>query len=213
MLKTLIIWLLCLSINKQSFSQQSVDGEFLFKTWFFLEKVNESNSYTKYHSKDSSLFEFFLKEVDLKIDTLVTSGFHIDYLFLSVCQFYNDSLVNKNAIVYKGESQKNGYLYTGIPINHCEGYTLAINRVTGRSYRLKGFRGNDFLTLLGDIKMDHKERMKGNKFLKAFRVDKFLKEYKVDGIDFICLYKALNSFKKRNAACLSKCDNITVTIF
>ncbi len=200
-------------LKNQVFAQNTVDTKFIFKTWFFIEKENEFNSSTRIHAKDSLYLDFFLKEIDLNIDTLSSMNFSGDFIFLSVCQYYNDSLVNKNAITYKRESQKYGYYYSGIPVNHCEGYALAINTETGRSYRLKGFRGNDFLTFLKDIKIDHNKRMKGSKYLKPFRVRKFLKDSRIDGIDLTCLYRSLHSFKKKSAACLSKCENITVTTY
>jgi hypothetical protein len=72
----IILVTVLISINRIAFCQQSTDGEFLFKMWFFIEHVNNHSRTEKdFPVKDSALFSLFDSVVDLKLDTLKSKGF------------------------------------------------------------------------------------------------------------------------------------------
>jgi len=189
------------------FSQDSTDGKFIFKMWFYIEHVNqELRTVKNFPVKDSSLFSLYNNFLDLNFDTLKCEGFNKNYIFLAVVSYKNDSLVKENAIIYK----KSGNLsYLSIPINYCEGYVLCINKKSGRSYRLKGFIGNDFWDFLADVKEQY---FTDNNMVLANKI--FFKNYKTDSLDYECIYQGLISGNqdKKNNSCLRSCRNFIVGI-
>ena len=82
---------------------------------------------------------------------------------------------------------------------------LAINTRNFRTYRLKGFDGNDFLDFMYDCIEDG----------QADSVKEFLKWNKVEGLDFKCLYKALrkkNRSRYKYYECLGRVnDPVTIS--
>jgi len=199
----LIAIFLILSIK--IYAQQETDGKFLFKTWFFIEHVNViSRTEKTINCKDSVLFNLYNNYLDLKLDTLKSSGFSANYIFLSVVSYKNNKIVNDSAIQYK----RSGYLsYLSIPVNNCEGYVLCVNKTNGKSYRIKGFSGNDFLCLLTEIKEQyflHNNKPLSNRF--------FFKNYTTEGIDFNCIYNALvsGSYDNKLFPCLKHCSPLII---
>lgn len=189
------------------YSQDSTDQKFIFKMWFYIEHINQDLRTNKtFRVKDSSLFALYNNYLDFNFDTLKSEGFNKNYVFLAVVSYKNDSLVKENAIIYK----KSGNLsYLSIPINYCEGYVLCINKINGRSYRLKGFRGNDFLDFLTDVKEQY---FIDNNMILSNKL--FFKNYKTTNLDFECIYKGLTSGNqnKKNNSCLRSCKNFVVGI-
>jgi hypothetical protein len=122
------------------------------------------------------------------------------------CQFSNNKphdgsiIINKDI---KGDSAS----YFFIP-NNCDVYVLCINKSTGMSYRLKGFRGNDFFSFMKDIKKGyyylHKENLSDKDFLN---------KYIIEGLDFRCMYEGLKMSNPdvNKYPCLKVCDYKTVT--
>jgi hypothetical protein len=190
----IVIILVFLLSQMKSIGQQSTDGEFIFKTQLFLEKANVVNV-RGFDTKGKDLLLFFSQKVKFKLDTLQSYGFAGTYYFLSLSIKegikYNDTII---------KSDSSFFLFIE---NGCANYILAVNKYNGKSYRLKGFNGNDFYNLFADI---NKQFEKLN--LKKINIKKFLKEYRVNSVDFNCLYAALKSgeYNKERYPCLKSCE-------
>ena len=110
-----------------------------------------------------------------------------------------------NNVSYSRAIASNEIKNYSIPVNKYIGqYVIAINPRTGRSYRLSGFNGNDFLGFLSDFKEEFKQKNKSRLSNK-----KFLKGYYVEGIDFNCLYKGLKAQEvdRYKYPCLIRCSD------
>jgi hypothetical protein len=206
-LRLLLLAALFLSTNKWSLAQSTSDPKFLFKTWLFLEQNNtKSRDATKFPVKDSSLFDLFQREIEIKFDTLKMEGFSRDYVFLSISFSDGTHHVPDNSIIYK----KTPFLeYLSIPSDNCGAYILCINKSNGTSFRMKGFKGNDFFGLLREIQTQFIEDKN-----KTLSIRKFLKSYSVVGLDFECIYEGLTSgiTDKDKFPCLINCSDTVVTI-
>jgi len=194
-----LIILFSVSIFLSSKAQTTVDGSFIFKTHLFLEKVNVVN--IKGGAKGGELFSFFIKNINLQLDTLHSIGFHENFLFLS--------LSPSNGVSYNYSNLKSDSSFFLFIDHDCSNYVLVVNKSNGMSYRLKGFRGNDFISLYSDIKEYNKKLN-----YKKLGIRKFTRDYYVDGVDFACLYSAVKSkgYDSKRYPCLKNCDAKTVVI-
>ena len=203
----IILFLNCSKI----FSQQATDGKFIFKTWFFLERQNEVFMHgNKFDVKSDSLFNFFDSVIDLRIDTLKNKGFSNNFIFLSIAPYKNNVPFHDSAIIYKSfKTTPNSDVHVGIPINNCNGYVLCINNRSGRSYRIQGFYGNDFLNLLQEVKEEFNNNAYNKEQKQILSTNIFLKKYSVDGIDFKCIFQGLTSAENESKKypCLANCRN------
>lgn len=197
-----IVKLFSLLHSLDVFSQNSTDGSFLFKTWLFLESKNNQSQYDiEFPVKDSAVFSLFLVNVTLDLDTLRSKGFSNNFIFLSLSLNKQSLTVNDSikALVYNKNSPF--IKYFSIP-TFCDRYVLCVNRNTGLSYRLQGFSGNDFFSLLRDL---NKELAFSSG--EKINLKKFLKNYFVKDIDFECIAKGLKSgvYDLRKYPCLYSC--------
>lgn len=200
--------ILLLHVCESGYCQLNTDGEYLLKMWFFIEHENIKSPYsTQFLVKDSSLFLLFERDINLRFDTLQSQGFNSDYIFLSVAFLKNDKEPDDSILIYDNKTMYLDYLST--PANNCDGYVLVINTVTGTSFRLGGFSGNDFLSLFQEIKEKYWET--NNKHLSMKR---FLKTYSIEGMDFNCIYKGLTSKKadEQKYSCLKHCKDYVIVI-
>ncbi len=192
------------------FAQHTTDGKFLFKMWLFLEHDNSLSKYsTTFPVKDSSVFNLFITKIDLKLDTLKSIGFPNKYIFLALT--FNKAKgteTQESPVFYE---KKTSYLeYIDIP-SFCSRYVLCINKLTGTSFRLQGFTGNDFNNLFSELvnRDDTQFSTKNNITIKSF-----LKKYYVEGIDFKCIYEGLKSNNNlRKYSCLSSCKKSNQVIW
>jgi hypothetical protein len=193
--------------NKNLFAQANSDAKFIFKTWLFLEHNNtKSRDATLFPVKDSSVFDLFQNGLELKFDTLKSAGFSKDYEFLLISFIDQMRQTKFDAIRY---TKKKLVEYLSTPVDNCNGYVLCINKSKGTSYRLMGFGGNDFLNLFHEVQSDY-----ANDTKVVIKIKQFLKDYSVEGVDFVCLFEGLTSRRDNfnNFPCLRKCSDIYVTI-
>ena len=161
------------------FSQTSTNTVDVFKIHLFLNKSNVVRSDLKNEIvKNDSLFKVFCKETVLVLDTLKLDTdlyLPIDGQF----SFYKLKEIN-----YK--NGKNWYL----DIAWCDfsSYIIAINNYTGANFRLQGFENNDFFSFFILLKKTYRTSN-----FKKLRNSSFFKNYKVEGLDFKCIYKGLKS--------------------
>jgi hypothetical protein len=188
------ILILFITFFYQGLCQKKVDGEFIFKTQLFLEKANVTNT-KAFETKDKGLLLFFDRNVKLKLDTLQSYGFSDDYVFLS--------LPMKNGIMYNDTIIKSDSSFFLFIADNCSDYVLAVSKSNGKSFRLKGFSGNDFFTLFIEINKRF-ERLNH----RTITVKKFLKDYSVSSVDFLCLYSAVKSgeYNKAKYPCIKGCE-------
>ncbi len=183
-------------------AQSKTDVEDVFKMQLFLNKRNviidkKSNSIIK----NDSLYNLFKGLINLKIDTLQISnkleGLHYDINF----KFYK---IHQSTISYKKELINQQYNYIGIVCWDPDYCILAINQKTGASYRLAGFDTNDFLSFLSDFKEKYNHQNKKN-----LKTSTFLNNYKVQDLDFKCMYKGLRSkeMDRNKYPCLRRCND------
>lgn len=183
-------------------AQKNTDGIFLFKTWLYLEHQNDDSRYNiEFPVKDSSVFSLFMNNITLRPDTLKSSGFAEDYIFLALNFKSQAERANSTDSSLLYDKKTKFLIYIGVP-TLCNRYVLCVNKSTGLSYRLQGFIGNDFLNLLKDTKEGfylHNKRLLKTKI--------FFKEYTVGDIDFGCIYKGLQSDQSdyKKYPCLYSC--------
>ncbi len=109
-----------------------------------------------------------------------------------------------NNIIFKyelGENQisiNSNQLELEFNLSSCNGFILAVSD-EGNSYRLRGFRGNDLLFLLRDIRSSLYEDRSYKQLVNDYH--KFIKE-----LDFKCIYESLLS-QNLDAECLKSCAN------
>jgi hypothetical protein len=184
-------------------SQNTTNAKDIFKLWLFLDKANAvTDDSSRTHIKDYSLFLSFYDIMDLKMDTLKSEAFdQIGYKFYSINL---NSSTQLKAIPAKQESDV--LLFTGTLTT----FIVGINDRIGKSYRLAGFNGNDFLNLLSDVKEG------SNTYpISIYPVSHqiFFKRYKVEGLDFNCLYNGLRAKNKdiKRFPCLKRCSDPIVS--
>ena len=194
-LKSLII-IIIVGYSNLCNSQKNTDIDFIFKTWLYLEHINESiPSNNEYKQKDSNVFSLFVNSIKLKIDHLECEGFSNDYVFVAINGSNNR---NSDSSIKYNETE---FLNLLIIPRFCNRYVLCVNKLNGKSYRLQGFAGNDILTLIKDIR---KQRLFNN---KKFKLRQFFKSSFVSGLDLKCLYKGIKSFSldDKKYPCLEDC--------
>ncbi len=181
-------------------AQSNTDANFIFKVWLFTDREGSKEA-----SKSDSLFTAFNAITELNLDKIDCDLLGINYQFyhLRLYDIKNNKFINN--VSYSRAIASNEIKNYSIPVNKYIGqYVIAINPRTGRSYRLSGFNGNDFLGFLSDFKEEFKQKIKSRLSNK-----KFLKGYYVEGIDFNCLYKGLKAQEvdRHKYPCLIRCSD------
>lgn len=200
-MKKILIIIFCIIslINVKAQSKNNIKDIFIMQ--LFLNKKNSNIGNTSPSIiKNDSLFDVFKEILDIKIDTLkinnsLTGVLENEYKFFRL----DEKNVNYNP---KFNLNEHRYLLLDVMINTY--YVLAVNTKTGASYRLSGFDTNDFLGFLNDFK----EEYLNSNFIKL-KNSMFLKKFRVEYLDFKCLYEGLNS-KKRDREkyeCLKRCSD------
>ncbi len=194
-----LLMILILNFPYKIFSQVSTDAKSIFKMWLFLDKMNVYQRNPKTTIKDDSLFSLFENVTDFKLDTLQSKGFdRIGY------QFYLLHLNNLKILKDLNEDEAQSLLiFTG----KFDSVIIGLNSKTGKSYRLLGFNGNDFLSFLIDITENNSINNEG------ISQKKFFNEFKVEKLDFNCLNKALKdkNLDRRKYPCLIRYSDPIIT--
>jgi len=201
MIKKIFLLFFCaLSFNNLN-AQSKTDIESIFKMQLFLNRKNvQFRTMDSSIVKNDSLYKVFEEVTNLKIDTLklenkITGDFEEEFQFfkLSIDEIRNNrKLINDE------------FQYIGFGSGMCDFYILALNRKTGISYRLSGFDVNDFFGFLSDFKVSY-----FNSTGKKLKTSKFIKNYKVENLDFECLYKGLkiDGIDRKKYPCLMRCSD------
>lgn len=170
----------------------------------FLDKNNELSGC----SKNDSLYFAFSKNIILKLDTLKKSGNYdlINSVSAPKFEFYaiNLSFDGKKNLDYVKKMTNKEDNCLGVFSGTYDKYVLAIDRKKGRSYRIVGFNGNDFLGFLSDYLEYYNEHND-----KKLTSSSFFKNYSVEGIDFKCLYNGLHSdgIDRKKYPCLQRVND------
>ncbi|TRX35511.1 hypothetical protein FNW52_10755 [Flavobacterium sp. ZT3R18] len=200
MIKKLTVLLFCfISINNLC-GQSKNNIEDIFKMQLFLNKKNTIFRNMDYSvSKNDSLYKKFKEVFNIKIDTLKINN-KLSGVLENQYQFFK---ITENNIVYDKilVGKESRYLLLETMMN-CY-YVLAVNTNTGASYRLSGFDANDFFGFLSDFK----EEYLNSNFIKL-KNSTFFKNYKVEYLDFNCLYEGLSrrDLDREKYECLRRCS-------
>jgi hypothetical protein len=174
-------------LNVYSQEVENVNAKDIFYMQLFLDKSMKKNASVL---KNDSLYRGYRGYMDFDLVCLETKNIEEEFQFYSLkWNIYMDDgrirFINKNNMDIESDKME-FYDFSGSATTE---YVLCINTKTGRSYRIYGFNGNDFFSLLRDYNEIMNKRGR-------FSDKDFLKECWVDGIDFKCLYKALKDSKR-----------------
>lgn len=199
MIKKLAILLLFIISLSNGYAQSKNNIEDIFKMHLFLNKKN--SIYRNMDSsivKNDSLYKVFREILNLKITMLKVENRLMGFLE----ENYNFYKLSEEGITYNRELKKNEHSYLPeVMINSY--FVLAVNISTGASYRLAGFDTNDFMNFLSDIKENY---LNGN--MKRLKTKYFLNNYKVEDLNFKCLYEGLTKeeIDRNKYPCLERCS-------
>ncbi|RYE56549.1 MAG: hypothetical protein EOP48_07765 [Sphingobacteriales bacterium] len=189
-----------------SMAQWSTDAVSVFKMHLFLDRDNIRVTRDSITRKNDSLYMAFCQTISLKLDTLEIKGdFNFTKsVFAPKFQFYFVESGDGTHLNYTRKLIGTEAQYFGIASGVFSKYVLAINQKTGRSYRIIGFNGNDFLSFLSDY-LEYFNDRNTNKVT----ANTFLRNYQVNGIDLKCLYKGLRAKSRDDAKfpCLKRVDD------
>jgi hypothetical protein len=198
--KNLIILLLCMSCYNLS-AQSKIDIDYIFKMKLFLNKENVfTDKANPVITKGDSLFRIFNDLILLKVKELNL----YNNLEISCQNNYKFYSVKESQITYARDLSKQEVNYFGISSElSSNNYVISVNKQTGYIYRLAGFDTNDFLGFLADYKEMY---LKCNS--KKLKTSTFLKNFKVEGLDFDCLYEGLrkDELDRKKYTCLYRCN-------
>ena len=158
-------------ISVNIIAQNKVDVESIFKMQLILDKEIRKDIDVL---KGDSLYIEYSKSIKITPKSLAAVNIDKSYVFLSLRLF--DDVVR----IPSESDENNKFFEMRIHLAGTRYYTLCININNGRSYRLEGFNGNDFLNFLTDYTQN-----------ENISVKEFLKKCSVERIDFNCLYKGL----------------------
>lgn len=180
-----ILLLLCCFVN--SYSQKDVT--ITFQTLLILNSTITLED--QFESKESYL-KILLENVDIEIEELKTKQFiPIYFSYYKVFRFdivKNETIIKNNLpVVFK--------------FGLCTEYVIVYNEDTKQYYRIKGFKSNDFGSLLNDIFKDGEEKLKVKEIIKELDLLSY------DGLNFDCIYKALKDSPNnlKNYPCINSC--------
>jgi len=176
----LLVFLSCFFLYK--YGQDKIEIESIFKMQLYLDP-----SIYIYSSKNDSLYKNdhfygdFSKNTVIKFDTLKSNNIDEKFKFfllkLDIIQFNTTT-----------ENLEKSDIEWGVFSGLTSYFILGVNIESKQSYRLFGFKGNDFLNFMSDYREYH-----NSSNLREYMSDKqFLKECAVEKIDFNCLYKGLH---------------------
>lgn len=176
-------------------AQNKENLEFIFKSNLFFdsERIN----------KNSISFEKFQKLVDINISELSSEGFSDDYVFMILNLYDFEKFEYVENVSYSPKltpDELDEFYIADNPYKYIKGYVLCVNLSNGRSYKLHGFNNNDFISFFRDLKED---RFIDYKYDYSLTIRKFLKDFKVEKVDFHCLYRA-NKAYKFDSECLGR---------
>jgi hypothetical protein len=181
------------------YSQDSIDVKSTFKMWLFLDMESVHLLHKKEAVvKNDSLYSLFKESRDYLFDTLASKDFkYFGY------EFYSTML--SNSILLKDLKGDTGQ-YLGLFTGTMDTYILCVNKKTGKSYRLSGFNGNDFLNFLSDACEGFNSYSIS---IAPIPRNYILDNYHVDGLDFRCLYDGLRAKKmdRNKYRCLKRCSD------
>lgn len=195
--KVIYFVVLILSFTKLSAQTETNESE-IFKMQLFLNKKSFKKSNQDTINNVSLSYKMFsdlfvLKMNELNVENSLLGNLETNYVFYKV---------QESEIMYKRKLSNDEYRYFDIECYPDYYYILAINLNTGASYRLAGFESNDFITFFIDFR-DHYLNEK-------LTLKKFLKDYKVENLDFHCMSEGLDIKKtidRTKYQCLKKCSD------
>jgi len=190
-MKKNIFLLLCVTILFPIVNcQNKINAVDVFKMYLFLNKRTFKSD--RSIVKNDSTYLHFSDFLYLSLDTLqvynsIKGAYYNEFDFYKLSQF---------GIHYKDNSTYNKF---HVEFGFLGYYILCINNKTGICYRLAGFDVNDFYDFLFDFQSIYLQ----NNMRKVSK-NTFFKKFKVENLNFLCIYKGLKKQKKKTPICLFK---------
>lgn len=195
-----IIYFFVFALNFINLNAQVKENESeIFKMQLFLNRKafvkNNDDSLSNLSSSYKIFSDLFILQMnELKVENKLSGVLGCDYVFYEVIE---------SEIKRKRELSSIEYKYLDFECYPANKYILAINLKTGLSYRLSGFETNDFISFFIDFKSYYLNR--------KLNIKTFLNDFKVENLDFECMYKGLNIKKMIHNTmypCLKKCSDL-----
>ena len=192
-------------MSSSLYSQSTVDVVSIFKMQLFLDRddfavkeYKEGRLVRRGYIRNDSLYYVFSDFANRDFKYLDTLNIYNEYdrgysMYKSKLAFYSlrDKYNPEDYVLYDTTKiSRNDFYIFETWVSETVPYILAIDHASGRSYRISGFNGNDFLDFLSDFKEFYKSYNKINLSDK-----KILKNFNVEGIDLKCIYKGLRDKK------------------
>ncbi len=185
-MKTLILSVILFCVSSHVKNKVSIEN--IFKLNLFIEEAFEIE-------KNGIISPPTLSDLDdisFKIDTVISSS----HIFISSI---SDIILFKTNLINKVKEDKFTLLFQG---GNCLKYYIALDKTNGKFFRLYGFKTNDFLNLLRELR-----NKSGHKNEKAL-INDFSQTYGED-LDFNCIYNGLRSksYDECTYPCLKVCTD------
>ena len=171
----LIFSLVGMLFGVTAISQQIPDYSEMFKMQLFTELSVVTNDHD-FVAKNANVFSIVNSSTNVTLHPLKSEGFHEKFLFFEV-----DATKGKDIEYNESEYRLNLLIGWGSK------YIFCIDTSSFILYRITGFNGSDFWDFL-EVCQD-KQR------LRSFNINKFVKNHKVDNVNFKCIYKGLRAKK------------------
>ncbi|WP_445455996.1 hypothetical protein [Flavobacterium sp. HNIBRBA15423] len=188
MKKTIILFTIVI-FSLKSYSQNEIN--FIFKTLLVLDNaisLKLDDSITALNK------EMLLENISLEVNELNTNMLKPN--FFDNYRIYRFNLQD-NKIDYKSD----------VPIifniSSCSEFAIIYNEKTEKYYRIKGFKSNDFNSLINDIILYYERKLRPNDIVKN------LIYLNYQGLDFECMYNALKDSPNNiwKYECMKVCTN------
>jgi hypothetical protein len=169
-MKKLII-LLTLSLSSHLYSQNDIDGMFIFKSILYFDRPLFVVDVKK-NDRNKDDYEYFMKSTILHLDTL-KSNVYEDYVFISL------RLSSKNQL-------KGDFFYEdSLSKSKKHKYTICVNKINGSIFRISGFNQSDLIGFWVSIQYQW-DFLNRNKNKKSF-----VKNFWIEDIDIECLLSSI----------------------
>jgi hypothetical protein len=188
---------------------QNINTESIFKMQIFMDSspyIYKENQNVK---RNDSIYSLFSDTYELKLNALRTNHYYHyfdNFEFLELLIYdTNKGKFTDNVITRKEIS--NDIKPYSIGAGKGNRYVLAVNVKNGKSYRVVGFNGNDFLELIRDF-----FEIYNFSATKRIESKQFIKNYEVDSLDLKCLFHGLisNNFDRTKFPCLTRVNDLII---
>jgi hypothetical protein len=183
-------YLFVLILSTLFVNAQTIDNQSIFKMQIFVDKAPYVYKSDQNIKKNDSTYFSFSNSYELKLSKLKSNNYYQffdDFEFLELLMYDNSRKQFADNVVLKKELSEDANAFA-IGVGKGSRYVLAINQKNGKSYRLVGFNGNDFLELMRDFLDSYNSSAS-----KKINSNDFLKKFEIKTVDLNCIAEGLLS--------------------